>query len=123
PIFEKMKKEPAGRQAEYSVLKDDFFVISGQQNLKRFYVRAQLRGNEVRGLVEYASGVAVAQGIIATDREALEGCYVVTVSGIGGTDRLAEDKDKGIALLRVFGTDLKPVALAEGAKSGDVTLV
>jgi len=162
PVFEKMKREPAGRQTEYSVLKDDFFVISGQQNLKRFYVRAQLRGNEVRGLtilydqammgimepvvvamssayaafptgrasappprrlVEYASGVAVAPGIIATSREALEGCYVATVAGIGGADRIAEDKDKGVVLLRVFGAELKPVALAEGAKSGDVTLV
>src|SRR5438045_2805949 len=49
PIFERMKKEPAGRQAEYSVLRPDFFVISGLQNLKKFYLRAQLRGDEVRG--------------------------------------------------------------------------
>jgi len=76
-----------------------------------------------RRLVEYASGVAVAPGIIATSREALEGCYVATVAGIGGADRIAEDKDKGVVLLRVFGAELKPVALAEGAKSGDVTLV
>ena len=163
PVFERMKKEPAGRRTEYSVLKDDFFVMSGQQNLKRFYVRAQLRGNEVRGLtilydqamqgimepvvvamssayaafptgrasvppprrmVEYASGVAVAPGIIATSREALEGCYVVTVTGIGGADRIAEDKDKGLALLRVFGADLKPVTLAsEATRNADVTLL
>ena len=45
-----MKKEPAGRKTEYSVLQDDFFVISGLQNLKKFYVRAQLRGDEVRGI-------------------------------------------------------------------------
>ena len=44
-----MKKEPAGRKADYSVLRDDFFVISGLQNLKKFYVRAQVRGEEVRG--------------------------------------------------------------------------
>ena len=163
PLFERMKKEPADRRTEYSVLKDDFFVISGQQNLKRFYVRAQLRGNEVRGLtvlydqammgimepvvvamssayaafptgrpsvppprrlVEYASGVAVAPGTIATSREALEGCFVVTVAGIGGADRLAEDKERGLVLLRVFGADLKPLALAgEAAKNADVTLI
>jgi peptidoglycan hydrolase-like protein with peptidoglycan-binding domain len=162
-VFERMKKEPAERRSEYSVLKDDFFVISGQQNLKRFYVRGQLRGNEVRGLtilydqammgimepvvvamssayaafpsgrpsvppprrlVEYASGVAVAPGIIATSREALEGCFVVTVAGIGGADRIAEDKDRGLVLLRVFGADLKPLALAaEPPKSADVTLI
>ena len=48
-VFERMKKEPAGRKADYSVLRGDFFVISGLQNLKKFYVRAQLRGDEVRG--------------------------------------------------------------------------
>jgi hypothetical protein len=45
-----MKREPADRRTEYSVLKDDFFVISGLQNLKKFYVRAQARGEEVRGV-------------------------------------------------------------------------
>jgi peptidoglycan hydrolase-like protein with peptidoglycan-binding domain len=163
PIFERMKKEPVGRKTEYSVLKDDFFVISGLQNLKKFYVRAQLRGDEVRGItilydqamagimepvvvamssayapfptgrpsvppprrmVEYASGVAVGPGLIVTSRAALEGCYVVTVAGIGGADRIAEDKEKGLALLRVFAADLKPIALAaEAAKNADVTLL
>jgi hypothetical protein len=77
-----------------------------------------------RRKVEYASGVAVAPGIIATSREALEGCYVVTVGGIGGADRVAEDKDKGVTLLRVFGADLKPVALAsEATKNAELTLL
>jgi hypothetical protein len=159
-IFERMKKEPAGRKAEYSVLKPDFFVISGLQNLKKFYVRAQLRGDEVRGFtvmydqamagimepvvvamssayvafpggnapaprrnVEYASGVAVGPGHIVTSRDALEGCYVVTVAGLGGADRVAEDKDKGLALLRVYGANLKPVALAGENRKGEVTLL
>ena len=163
PIFERMKKEPAGRKTEYSVLRDDFFVISGLQNLKKFYVRAQLRGDEVRGItilydqamagimepvvvamssayaafpsgraiappprrkVEYASGIAVGAGQIVTSREALEGCYVVTVGGIGGADRVADDKASGLVLLRVHGADLKPVTLASAAAKGaDVTLV
>ena len=163
PIFERMKKEPAGRKTEYGVLRDDFFVISGLQNLKKFYVRAQLRGDEVRGItilydqamagimepvvvamssayaafpsgraiappprrkVEYASGIAVGAGQIVTSREALEGCYVVTVGGIGGADRVADDKASGLVLLRVHGADLKPVTLASAAAKGaDVTLV
>ena len=163
PIFERMKKEPAGRKTEYGVLRDDFFVISGLQNLKKFYVRAQLRGDEVRGItilydqamagimepvvvamssayaafpsgraiappprrkVEYASGIAVGTGQIVTSREALEGCYVVTVGGIGGADRVADDKASGLVLLRVHGADLKPVTLASAAAKGaDVTLV
>ena len=160
PIFERMKKEPAGRKADYSVLKPDFFVISGMQNLKKFYLRAQLRGDEVRGFtvlydqamagimepvvvamssayvafpggnappprrnVEYASGVAVAPGHILTSRDALDGCFVVTVAGIGGADRVAEDKDKGLALLRVYAANLKPVALAGENRKGEVTLL
>ena len=160
PIFERMKSEPAGRKTEYSVLRPDFFVISGLQNLKKFYVRAQLRGDEVRGFtvmydqamagimepvvvamssayvafpggaappprrkVEYASGVAVGPGHILTSRDALDGCNIVTVAGIGGADRAGEDKDKGLALLRVYGSPLKPVALAGENPKGDVTLV
>src|SRR5262245_11935448 len=48
--FEQQKKEPAGRQVEYSVLRDNFFVLSGLQGLKKFYVRAHVKGNEVRGM-------------------------------------------------------------------------
>jgi hypothetical protein len=58
-----------------------------------------------------------------TSREALEGCYVTTVAGIGGADRVADDKDK-LALLRVYATDLKPMALAaEPMKASDVMLL
>src|SRR4051812_40715064 len=160
PIFERMKKEPAGRQTEYSVLRPDFFVISGLQNLKKFYLRAQLRGDELRGFtvlydqamagimepvvvamssayaafpsgtappsrrkVEYASGIAVSPNHILTSREALDGCFVVTVSGLGGADRVAEDKDRSLALLRVYGSTLKPLALADENPKGDVTLL
>ena len=159
-VFEKMKKEPAGRKPDYSVLRPDFFVISGLQNLKKFYVRAQLRGEEVRGFtvqydqamagimdpvvvamssayaafpggttappprrkVEYASGVAVGPGHILTSREVLDGCFVVTVAGVGGADRAGEDKASGLALLRVHGANLKPLALAGENPKGDVTL-
>src|SRR5205085_10117781 len=157
-VFERMKKEPAGRKPDYSVLRPDFFVIAGLQNLKKFYVRAQLRGEEVRGFtvlydqamtgimepvvvamssayaafpggaappprrkVEYASSVAVAPGHILTRRDALDGCYVVTIAGIGGADRVAEEK--GLALLRVHAANLKPVALAGESTKGDVTLL
>lgn len=161
-VFERMKKEPAGRKADYSVMRDNFFVISGLQNLKKFYVRAQIRGEEVRGItvlydqamagimepvvvamssafapfpnlpaappprrkVEYASGVAVGAGDIVTSRDALDGCHVVTVAGVGGADRVAEDKTNGLVLLRVHGADLKPVALGGAAPKGaDVILI
>ena len=49
-VFEQQKKEPAQRKVEYSVLRGDFFVISGLQGLKKFYVRAHVKDNEVRGI-------------------------------------------------------------------------
>jgi hypothetical protein len=57
-VFEQQKKEPAERKVEYNVLRVDFFVMSGLQGLKKFYVRAQLKenpegaakGGDVRGL-------------------------------------------------------------------------
>jgi hypothetical protein len=57
-VFEQQRKEPAERKVEYNVLRGDFFVISGLQGLKKFYVRAQLKenpdgpakGGDVRGL-------------------------------------------------------------------------
>lgn len=49
-MADREKKEPAGRKIEYSVVKPDFFVLSGLQGLKKFYVRGQIRGSEVRGL-------------------------------------------------------------------------
>ncbi len=42
------KKEPAGRKVDYTVVKPDFFVLSGLQGLKKFYVRGTFRGDEVR---------------------------------------------------------------------------
>ena len=42
------RKEPAGRKIEYSAVKPDFFVLSGTQGLKKFYLRGQFRGSEAR---------------------------------------------------------------------------
>ena len=47
-LAEQEKKEPAGRKIDYSVVKPDFFVLSGMQGLKKFYLRGQIKGDEVR---------------------------------------------------------------------------
>lgn len=47
-LAEQEKKEPAGRKIEYSAVKPDFFVLSGMQGLKKFYLRGQIKGDEVR---------------------------------------------------------------------------
>lgn len=46
-LAETERKQP-GRKLDYSAVKPDFFVLSGLQNQKKFYVRGQLKGDEVR---------------------------------------------------------------------------
>ena len=47
-LADREKKEPAGRTVDYTVVKPDFFVLSGLQGLKKFYVRGTFKGDEVR---------------------------------------------------------------------------
>jgi hypothetical protein len=162
-LAEAERKQP-GRKLDYSAVKPDFFVLSGLQNQKKFYVRGQLKGDEVRILtilydqategtmepvviamssafdafpasaqaatpparkkVEYASGIVVStDGAIVTDRQAVDGCQSITVAGHGNADKLAEDKTRDLALLRIYGArDLKPLPLGTGAAKPDLTL-
>ncbi|HVY00568.1 MAG TPA: serine protease [Pseudorhodoplanes sp.] len=161
--FDKQKKNPVGRRTEYSVLRTDFFVVSGLQGLKKFYVRAQQKGPEIRGVtilydqamegimepvvvamssafspfdnavnplakrkVEYSTGILVsAAGHLIADRQATEGCDVVTVSGRGHAERVAEDAASDMALLRIYGVAPgRPAPLStEAPKGEDLTLV
>lgn len=77
--------------------------------------------------VEYGNGVIVsAQGHIVTDASLARGCQVILASGFGDAERIAEDKDNGLALLRVYGRHrFQPVSMTGDAaafKSADVTL-
>src|ERR1700738_604609 len=47
-LAEKEKKEPAGRAVDYTVVKPDFFVLSGLQGLKKFYGRGTVTGDAGR---------------------------------------------------------------------------
>src|SRR5262249_56154586 len=50
-VLERLKKEPNDRKVEYQVSKPNFFVISGlQSGVKRFYVRAEVKDNDVPGV-------------------------------------------------------------------------
>src|SRR4029077_13219406 len=76
--------------------------------------------------VEYGTGLVVsARGHILTDRKLVAGCQVIVADGPGDADRVAEDRDHGLALLRVYGPrKLFPLALAaDTARKGDLTLV
>jgi hypothetical protein len=49
-VAEYQRTEPPNRKLEVNLLRDDFFILSGLQGLKKFYVRAQIRELEVRGV-------------------------------------------------------------------------
>src|ERR1700682_2104638 len=163
-LAEQEKKEPAGRKVEYAVAKPDFFVLSGMQGLKKFYVRGQSRGDEVRILtilydqategtvepvviamssafnpfpsgaqiagppprktVEYGTGIVVSDdGAIIADRQITDGCLAIAIAGHGNADRVAEDKDHDLALLRIYGArGLKPLGLSNGTAQTGVEL-
>jgi len=48
-VYERQKKE-ASRKLEVNVLRDDFFILSGAQGAKNFYVRGEFKDGEVRGM-------------------------------------------------------------------------
>ena len=163
-LAEREKKDPPGRTIDYTVVKPDFFVLSGMQGLKKFYLRGTFKGDEVRILtilydqategtvepvviamssafnpfptgaqiagppprktVEYGTGVVVSEdGAIVTDRQITDGCLAVVIAGYGNADRLAEDKDHDLALLRIYGArGLKPLGLTNGAAKSGVEL-
>jgi peptidoglycan hydrolase-like protein with peptidoglycan-binding domain len=155
-LAEREKKE-AGRNIDYTVVKPDFFVLSGLQGLKKFYLRGTFKGDEVRILtilydqatentvepvviamssafnafpaavqtagppprktVEYGTGVVVGDdGAIIADRQITDGCLTVAIAGFGNADRVAEDKEHDLALLRIYGArGLKALNLANAA--------
>jgi peptidoglycan hydrolase-like protein with peptidoglycan-binding domain len=155
-LAEREKKEP-GRNIDYTVVKPDFFVLSGLQGLKKFYLRGTFKGDEVRILtilydqatentvepvviamssafnafpaavqtagppprktVEYGTGVVIGDdGAIIADRQITDGCLTVAIAGFGNADRVAEDKEHDLALLRIYGArGLKALNLANAA--------
>jgi peptidoglycan hydrolase-like protein with peptidoglycan-binding domain len=160
-LAERERKEPGGRQIDNTVVKPDYFLLSGLQGLKKFYVRGGFKGDEVRILtifydqatentvepvviamsnafnpfpsgaliagsgarksVEYSTGIVVSDdGAIIADRQVTDGCLAIAITGYGNADRISEDKEHDLALLRIYGArGLKPLNLANGdAKSG-----
>jgi len=162
-LAEREKKEPPGRKVDYTVVKPDFFVLSGLQGLKKFYLRGTFKGDEVRILtilydqatentvepvviamssafnpfpaaqagsppprrsVDYGTGVVASEdGAILADREVTDGCLTITIGGYGNADRVADNKEHGLALLRIFGVrGLKPLNLAGNGVTTNVDL-
>jgi peptidoglycan hydrolase-like protein with peptidoglycan-binding domain len=157
------EKKANGRAVDYNVVKPDFFVLSGLQGLKKFYLRGTFKGDEVRILtilydqaventvepvviamssafnafptgpqpgppprksVEYGTGIVVAEdGSIVTDRQLVDSCVAIAIAGFGNADRVAEDRERDLALLRIYGArGLKPLNLGGGGGKTTVEL-
>ncbi len=163
-LAELEKRDPPGRATDYTVVKPEFFVLSGLQGLKKFYVRGHYNGDEVRTLtilydqatentvepvviamssafnpfpagappvgaaprkyVEYGTGVVVSDdGAIIADRRLTDDCLTIAIAGHGPADRLAEDKDHDLALLRIYGARaLTSLALSQSEPRSRVEL-
>ncbi|MBI3433774.1 MAG: trypsin-like peptidase domain-containing protein [Proteobacteria bacterium] len=73
-VFERQKKEPSNRRVDYSVLRPDFFVVSGLQGLKKFYVRGAAGEGEVRAMtILYDQAM---EGVMAPVVIAMSGAFV-----------------------------------------------
>lgn len=165
-VYEAQRKV-SERKVSYNLARNDFFVVSGLQGLKKLYVRGQFKDGQVRGFsiaydqamegtldpiviamssafqafpagamvaappppprrkVEYGTGVFVSTaGHAVTTRDLIDGCQTFNLSGYGPADLVAQDKEAGLALLRVYGArDLKPLALADDVGASEVTLI
>lgn len=82
-------------------------------------------GPPPRKTVEYGTGIVVSDdGAIVADRLVADGCLAITIAGHGNADRLAEDKERGLALLHIYGArGLKPFSLTGGATKTNVDVV
>jgi hypothetical protein len=100
-------------------------VIAMSSAFNPFPNGAPNAGPPPRKTVEYGTGIVVGEdGTIVADREVTDGCLAITIGGYGHADRLAEDKEHDLALLRIYGArGLKPLALADGAAKSGVDIV
>jgi S1-C subfamily serine protease len=78
-VFERLKKEPANRKVEYSVMRGDNAVLSGLQGLKKFYVRILFKDAEVRGVtILYDQAM---EGIMDPVTVAMSNAFIAFPSG------------------------------------------
>jgi len=99
-------------------------VIAMSSAFNPFPSGAQIGGPPPRKTVEYGTGVVVSEdGAILADREITDGCLAIAIPGYGHADRVAEDKDHGLALLRLYGVrGLQPLDLAGNVAKSAVEL-
>jgi peptidoglycan hydrolase-like protein with peptidoglycan-binding domain len=99
-------------------------VIAMSSAFNPFPTGAQIAAPPPRKTVEYGTGIVVSDdGTIIADRQITDGCLAIAIAGHGNADRVAEDKDHDLALLRIYGArGLKPLGLSNGAAQTGVEL-
>jgi peptidoglycan hydrolase-like protein with peptidoglycan-binding domain len=96
-VFEQQKKEPARRRVTYNALRPDFFVVSGTQGLKKFYVRASAQDGEVRGItILYDQAM---EGTMDPVVVAMSSAFVPFASGPGAADGLRRKVEYGTGII------------------------
>jgi hypothetical protein len=102
----------------------DPVVIAMSSAFNPFPSGVQVAGPPPRKNVEYGTGIVVSEdGAILTDRQLVDSCLAIVIPGHGNADRVAVDKDRDLALLRIYGArGLKPLNLANGASKTNVEL-
>jgi hypothetical protein len=100
-------------------------VIAMSSAFNAFPTGAPAAGPPPRKTVEYGTGIVVSEdGAIITDRQIIDSCIAIAIAGYGNADRVAEDKDHDLALLRIYGArGLKPLSLAGNASKTAVDLI
>src|SRR5690349_20681579 len=94
-LAEREKKE-AGRTVDYTVVKPDFFVLSGLQGLKKFYLRGSFKGDEVRILtILYDQAV---ENTVEPVVIAMSSAFTPFPNGAGPPPRKAVDYGTGIVV-------------------------
>lgn len=103
----------------------DAVVIAMSSGFQAFPAGAVAVAPPPRRKVEYGSGVFVSgEGHALTTRDLIVGCQTFSLAGYGPADRIAEDTETGLALLRIYGVrDLKPAALADEDVPSELTLI
>jgi peptidoglycan hydrolase-like protein with peptidoglycan-binding domain len=90
-VAERQRAEPPNRKLEVNVTRDDFFILSGLQGLKKFYVRAHIRDLEVRGVTILYDQAT--QGIMDPVTVAMSSAFA-PFSGTGLTDLMGPTRRK-----------------------------
>src|SRR5450756_718573 len=93
-LAERERKEPAGRNIDYTVVKPEFFVLSGMQGLKKFYLRGTFKGDEVRILTILYDQAT--EGTVEPVVIAMSSAFTPSPSGAGPAPRQTVEYGTGV---------------------------